>query len=260
MAELAFDFFSIIFIFIQRTSMTFMGAHANIGEPGVIVFSGNFSEFEGLWGAFVYGAAPAERARRGSKEVPGFLWGEVGFGRVERDVLGVALCFDFLDGVVGVGELHAGIAKDDDEGSFGEGFFDEFEENATVLSARKGDVEGVELVFVFGVDGVDLFDGGLFDDVEAFSIGADHGVEVDGSEGGVAGLRGDGRAVVVVLEEDFWGGEYASAFEFGDEGAAIIVIIGFGPEIRAFGLFVVCPELVESEEVEFGGVDGARFL
>ena len=79
-------------------------------------------------------------------------------GAVERNAVFPAASFDLGDGVVRVGKLHARVAEHDHERRARQGAFHQFEQDDGILSARKGDVKAVELLFVPMVHVVDLLD------------------------------------------------------------------------------------------------------
>ena len=235
-----------------------MRPHTDKSQSAIIMLACDFPQFQHLRRALMHRAAPTQRSRRRTKKPPRIFGAEMRCGAIEGDALRLALRFHSIDKIVCIGKFHARIAENNDETALGQRLLHEIEENTAVLAARKGNMEAIELCMILLVDGNDLLHRRLLDQVHHLTILLDHASKIDRLQR--RALRQKHPSLLILHQLNLRRRIYIPALELCDQYAAIVVSIGFRPQIRHIVLMLILPIRIESQDIKLRCIDGTRLL
>ena len=232
-----------------------MRPHTDKSQSAIIMLACDFPQFQHLRRALMHRAAPTQCSRRRTKKPPRIFGAEMRCGAIEGDAIRLALRFHSIDKIVCIGELHARIAENNDETALGQRLLHEIEENTTVLAARKGNMEAIKLCMILLVDGNDLLHRRLLDQVHHLTILLDHASKIDRLQHHTLH-----PSLLILHQLNLRRRIYIPALELCDQYAAIVISIGFRPQIRHIVLMLILPIRIESQDIKLRCIDGTRLL
>lgn len=163
-----------------------------------------------------------------------------------------------IDERVGVGELHPRIAEHNDKAPLRQCLLYEIEQDAAILAARERNVKAIEPRTILLIDGDDLLHRRLLDKRENRAILRCHRREIYGAEH--RSLGQERHTVLARAELDLRCGIDIAALQLCRQNPTVVVAVRLCPEIRRVVLPLVLPVRIESEQIQLGGIYGARLL
>ena len=235
-----------------------MRPHTDKSQSAIIMLACNFPQFQHLRRALMHRAAPTQRSRRRTKKPPRLFGAEMRCGAIEGDAIRLALRFHGIDKIVCIGKFHARIAEDNDETALGQRLLHEIKENTAVLAARESNMKAIKLCTILLVDSDDLLHRRLLDESQHLTILLDHARKVDRVQH--CSLRQQHPSLLILHQLDLRRRIDISALELRDQYAAIVIGIGFRPQIRHIVLTLILPIRIKAQDVKLRCIDRARFL
>ena len=179
-------------------------------------------------------------------------------GAIEGDAIRLALRFHGIDKIVCIGKFHARIAENNDEASLGQRFLHKIEENTAVFAARESNMKAIELCTILLVDSDDLLHRRLLDESQYLTILLDHASKIDRLQR--RALRQQHPSLLILHQLNLRCRIDIPALELCDQYAAIVIGIGFRPQIRHIVLTLILPIRIKAQDVKLRCIDRARFL